>query len=180
MEDYLFLHQQQNIGKMPCNPKNASSPSLHWQPLPPGKLKLNNRLWLDSLKSYLRCCRNLSYTLERRPPNTYDGKSDCQILIDVVIKGHSNNIHRHEFVTKINSLLSSLPQASIIYVPREANYVVHGLAKQSIGLEHEAILCFQQLFHFLASCIIGIYLNGYNFLSKTKREEMEKQITVVG
>ncbi|KAF4368987.1 hypothetical protein F8388_013316 [Cannabis sativa] len=65
---------------------------------------------------------------------------NCQTLVHDIRSGHTNNIHLQELLIKIISLLSSLPQASISYIPREANSAAHHLAKQALRLEQQAIL----------------------------------------
>ncbi|KAF4365163.1 hypothetical protein F8388_011093 [Cannabis sativa] len=62
-------------------------------------------------------------------------ESDCQTLIHAIHSGCTINIHLQELLDKIISLLSSLPQASIGYIRREANSAAHLLAKQALGLD---------------------------------------------
>ncbi|KAF4351894.1 hypothetical protein F8388_020455 [Cannabis sativa] len=159
MEDYLLQYQQHNVTKTPHKLQDARSSSSHWQPPPQGQLKLNvdaaqniqtNRMgfglivrnhttdvvaalaipWKGVHQPLIMEAHSLQLALEWCQENSLmiqHIESDC-------------NIHLQEFIIKINSLLSLFPQASITYIPREANSVAHPLAKQALGLEQEAIL----------------------------------------
>uniref|UniRef100_A0A803NIG2 RNase H type-1 domain-containing protein n=1 Tax=Cannabis sativa TaxID=3483 RepID=A0A803NIG2_CANSA len=162
-KDYLLQYQQHNAAKTPHKIQDARSPSFHWQPAPPGQLKLNvdaaqniqkNMLgfglivqnhttnvvvalaipWRGVHQPVMMEAYSLQLALEWCQKNSlmiHQIKSDCPILVDVVLKGYSNNIHLQEFIININSLPSSFPQASISYIPQEANYAAHSLAKRS-------------------------------------------------
>ncbi|KAF4369322.1 hypothetical protein F8388_019547 [Cannabis sativa] len=64
-------------------------------------------------------------------------ESSCKILIHAIHLGYTDNIHLQDFITHIKGLLSHLPQASISYIPREANTAAHRLAKQALGLDQD-------------------------------------------
>ncbi|KAF4403714.1 hypothetical protein G4B88_002567 [Cannabis sativa] len=55
------------------------------------------------------------------------------VLVDSLKQSTITNIHLQGFVTDINSLLSSFPQATLCYVAREANTPAHYLTKYASG-----------------------------------------------
>ncbi|KAF4383823.1 hypothetical protein F8388_023515 [Cannabis sativa] len=77
-----------------------------------------------SLQYALKWCQEQSLLIHQI-------ESDCKTLVDAIICDYSKNLHLQEFITQINSFLSSFPQASVSYAPRKANDAAHHLAKHA-------------------------------------------------
>ncbi|KAF4361119.1 hypothetical protein F8388_021042 [Cannabis sativa] len=162
-EDYLYQHDQHNDGTTPLKFQDGSQPPFQWQPPPIGHLKLNvdaaqnthwNRMgfgnhkaevvaalaipWKGIHQPLIMEAHALQLTLDWCQKNSIGInylESDCQTLIHAIHSGCTIKIHLQELLHKIISLLSSLPQASIGYIQREANSTAHQLAKQALGLD---------------------------------------------